>query len=569
MRRLLLIFLMIHSVVVMAQDEDCVGAVVKLMGVTELEEVDSYEVERLSEYFYNPININRASVADLEKSGLFTYYQIVSLTDYRSRHGDVLSFTELSAVDGFTDTMVKALSPFVSLACGKVVVELSQGAANQELAIKGGYKSDDSDTYMYGLKYRLNSEHLLLGLSASRPYNHIVHYPSAYSGNITWNYGRGKLVAGDFNARFGQGLCLWNSAVFSSLSLPSAYMRKPTGVASTNSFTGSSALTGLAADICAGKWKVSAVLAMPGVKELKNLSFIPAVNVARYGSYGVLSVTHMMQFTDVFSPFYRIPQMKTSADVSMCFNGVNVFGETAFDWVNKTVAAVCGTDFMATERLRIAVLLKCYPSKGFSNDYGTAASGEVSFGRVTGNFSLESSYYPQPKSKDVEVCCQAKLQTEWSYMLTDNFLIELRVKERLRTWGFLNRTDVRIGVQYKTDMASVVSRFNVLSCDKTAMLGYIEGGYTPGKISTFLRLGLFKVDDWDDRIYVYERDAPGNFNVPAFYGRGLWTSAYLASKPERWLRLYLRASYISYMFMPIEIRKPGRAELKFQCLFRF
>jgi hypothetical protein len=101
------------------------------------------------------------------------------------------------------------------------------------------------------------------------------------------------------------------------------------------------------------------------------------------------------------------------------------------------------------------------------------------------------------------------------------------------------------------------------------MLGYIEGGYIPGCISAYLRLGLFMVDDWDDRIYVYERDAPGNFNVPAFYGRGLWTSAYLSSKPKQWLKLYLRASYISYVFMPLETRKPGRAELKFQCVFRF
>lgn len=552
----------------MAQDNDCTIAVMRFMGVTDLEEVDSYEVERLSEYYHDPIKINMSSVSDLEKSGLFTYYQIVSFTDYRTRHGDVLSLTELASVDGFTQALVGALSPFVSLESRNATGNMGQSVGNQELAIRSGWKSNAVDQYMYGLKYRLVSERLILGASASRAYDSGAHYPTAYSGNVSWNYGLGKLIAGDFNARFGQGLCLWNSAVFSGLSLPSAYMRKPTGVVPANSFTGSSALTGLAADLYVGKWKVSAMLAMPGIKNLQDVSFMPALNVARYGRHGMLSMTHMMSFVDPFSYLYRIPQMKTSADASICIRGVNVFGEAAFDWVHQTVAAVCGTDFMASEELRMAMLLKYCPSEGFSNDYVMAVSGELNHGCLNGNFSLEGSYYPEPKSKSAVTCCQVKAQTEWSHTFADKLMLELRIKERYRTWGFMFRTDIRIGAQYKTEIFTLASRFNVLFCDKTGLLGYVEGGYTPSGMSAFLRLGMFKVDDWDDRIYVYERDAPGNFNVPAYYGRGLWTSAFLSCKHERWLRIYLRASYISYMFMPQEIRKPGRAELKLQCVFR-
>ena len=564
-----MIFLMIHPFVARAQDEDCVGAVMRFMGVTDLEEVDSYEVERLSEFYYNPIYINQASLSDLEKCGLFTSYQIASLTDYLSRHGDVMSHTELSSIDGFNQVLVQTLSPFISLISGKLIGIASKVSVGQELAVRGGYKSNDGDTYMYGEKYRLSSEYLQLGLSASRPYDSKVHYPSAYSANISWNFDRGKLILGDFNARFGQGLCLWNSAVFSSLALPSAYMRKPTGVSQTNSFTGSSALTGSACDIYWGKWKMSAMLAMPGIKENKAISLMPAVNIARYGSYGMISMTHMMSFTDVFSQSFRIPQMKTSADAAICLRGVNLFGEAAFDWVEKTCAAVCGTDFMASERLRMAFLLKYYPSKGFSNEYGIATSGELGLGRLNGNFSLECSFYPEPKSKETDKSCQCKVQTEWKYSFTSKFMMELRIKERIRTWGFRYRTDVRVGMQYKSDLMTLIARFNTLTCDKTGLLGYVEGGYTPEKMSFFIRLGLFKVDDWDDRIYVYERDAPGNFNVPAYYGRGLWSSAFLSYKLRKWFRIYLRASYISYIFMPTETRKPGRAELKCQCVFRF
>jgi hypothetical protein len=70
---------------------------------------------------------------------------------------------------------------------------------------------------------------------------------------------------------------------------------------------------------------------------------------------------------------------------------------------------------------------------------------------------------------------------------------------------------------------------------------------------------MFAVDNWDDRIYVYERDAPGSFNVPAFYGRGLWTSVYLSWKYSRSGSLSLRGIY----------KKPGNAELKIQLGLRF
>ena len=80
----------------------------------------------------------------------------------------------------------------------------------------------------------------------------------------------------------------------------------------------------------------------------------------------------------------------------------------------------------------------------------------------------------------------------------------------------------------------------------------------------YLKQGFFVVDKWDDRIYSYERDAPGNYNVPAFYGRGVWTSATASWKFARWGKLYVRAAFTSYPFMKEE--KPGKAELKLQCV---
>ena len=80
---------------------------------------------------------------------------------------------------------------------------------------------------------------------------------------------------------------------------------------------------------------------------------------------------------------------------------------------------------------------------------------------------------------------------------------------------------------------------------------------------------MFCVDDWDDRIYVYERDAPGSFNVPAMYGRGVWGSVVMSWKVSRALKVYLRGGYKSYVFMVEEKKKPGKAELKLHAVLKF
>ena len=109
----------------------------------------------------------------------------------------------------------------------------------------------------------------------------------------------------------------------------------------------------------------------------------------------------------------------------------------------------------------------------------------------------------------------------------------------------------------------------MLHCINLAGLGYVETVYKTDAVTASARCGVFFVDEWDDRIYVYERDAPGGFNVPAMYGRGVWAAAYIGYNPARWFKIYLRAAVTSYPFMPDEKKKPGRAELKLQCVFYF
>ena len=129
------------------------------------------------------------------------------------------------------------------------------------------------------------------------------------------------------------------------------------------------------------------------------------------------------------------------------------------------------------------------------------------------------------------------------------------------------RTDLRADLAWKSDKFMMTYRFNALQCNKVSWLTYLESGFKDGIWSLYLRQGAFIVDEWDDRIYAYERDVPGTYNVPALYGRGVWTSLMTSWKASRWCRLYLRAAVTTYPFM--EEKKPGKAELRFQSVFDF
>ena len=118
-------------------------------------------------------------------------------------------------------------------------------------------------------------------------------------------------------------------------------------------------------------------------------------------------------------------------------------------------------------------------------------------------------------------------------------MLDLRFTERYRNYES-PRTDLRADVKYGSSPWSGVCRLESDYCGGWGFLTYLEGGYKSDKTAAYLRLTGFSADLWAARIYCYERDAPGTFSVPVYYGRGLAASA-VASYKLRVRRLTLKA----------------------------
>ncbi len=571
-----------------AQD---ITPVLELLGAAE-EEMNPYDVERLEDLLEHPLRLNHVSAAALEESGLFTRYQVASLTDYRDRHGDVLSFGELAALDGFGRDFVSRAAPFISLESGRLPGQPQGKRIRNDISLRTGIRYGGSMTY--GLKYRLESgERLSGGLSLSRTSSARTLSPDAFSGHLAFHSRRGgKILLGDFNARFGQGLALWNGMSFSGLTSAASFMRKSSGISASSSFTGQYSLRGLAGYVRIGHAGLSLLTAFREGKDA--LSVMPAVNLSWFLRNSRMSLTHYADFA-LYGDCAGIPDMKTAADFSCCIRGTDLFAEVALDWDALTAAALGGFSCGIGDDVRLAAMLRCYPSDFSSersaaarsttkctNEYAFSSAVDFSAGRWisvngvsgfgssvrrhAGKASVDFAYFPAGKSADLRESIQVKAQTEWKCMVSNAFRMTLRFSERVRTWGEPFRTDIRADIAFLSEHMKANLRVNLLKCAGIGFLTYQECGWTSDAVSVFVRMGLFHIDNWADRIYVYERDAPGSFNVPAYYGRGMWTALTLNWKFARWGRMYVRGAVTAYPFL--DEKKPGRAELKVHLVFR-
>lgn len=610
MRRLILLFqFLFFAYIMQAQNIDGTGHILAFLGADSEEELDAYEVEKMQDYLSRPLRLNTSSASILLASGLLTQYQIASFMDYTARAGAVMSLTELAALDGFGQDFVDRLSPFITLETSPLSGRLSFPERNirNDFSLKAGCRHTEGEygSFMWGARYRVESVRgFCATLAATKPYDAPGMAPKLVSGNFGLTLGQSgaRVVAGDFNARFGQGLALWNGMVMSGISGTSSLSRRGCGISEAYSFTGSSAFTGVAASIHKGRFVISVLGALPGIKQLLadnsgTLSFLPALNVAWFGKNSQISVTDYAEFSGLNIRNLRIPHMKTSVDMRFCIRGVDLFSEVAYDWVNTTAALICGTSFPVSENLRAAAMARIYPVSfdsylsaapktgsrcsnetglSFAADFNSGdyvtVNGTEGFGasvrRNKGQFSIDAAMNPDIPSDEATRSFRIKGLVSWQSMLSERFCLGVRLSERYRNLDDARlRSELRLNLSYLSSRFTSALRADLVKCSGVSFLTYAEAGYISERLKVYLRQGIFAVDHWDDRIYVYERDAPGNFSVPAYYGRGLWTAFYSSWRFSRWGRIYARASVISYPFM--EKKKPGKAELKLQMELSF
>lgn len=589
--------LTVISMNVTAQSDERMKAILYLCGADSEEELDGQEVERFAMLASRPLEINLASRSRMVSSGLMSQYQVASLMDYRSRDGDVLSVSELAAVDGFGEEYANALKPFISFASKALPGQTESGSKHltHEALARSAVKGE---AFNYGAKYRMNYGGTFEFSSAARTkYSDKDQFPpSAWSMNMTY-YGKrrlGKVIIGDFNARFGQGLTLWSGMSMSGLSTSSSFSRRPSGLSPSWSWFGIGSHRGVAADLTAGRMVFSTFVSLPGLRSWcesgkpAEISLMTGANVTRYSRNGQFSITGYC-LTGPMNMSAEPQGGKLSGDFRYSWRGVDYFGELAWDFAGESPGVVLGVVFPLGGDWKLSSAVHSY-SSDFCSDYsggmrswtktsdehGVAIGLEKSGAFLTADLAVKDG---DRSKRQVRVLFKLPLQ------LTGTSVLSIRITERFRPYEEIlkYRTGARCDLDWSSSGLSarygpadkpawkIRGRIEGLLCRSLAGLTYLEGGRKTDRFSAYLRGTIFIADNWDDRIYSYERDAPGNFTVPAYYGRG-WSLSAVAGCKFRFgkgkaLKLYFRASAVAYSFM--KEPKPSVTEAKIQAVMAF
>lgn len=216
-------------------------------------------LEDLNYFYDHPLNLNAATREQLQQLYLLTDYQITSLFNYRRKYGQLNSIYEIQNIDGWDADVIYLARPFITVApvtqiqkiraktvwkYGKheVVARYAQYFEKQK-----GYLQNDTnpssgylgDPFVMMLRYRFTyRDRISIGFAADKDRGEEFFRGSNakgfdfYSGHIFFkDFGIfKKLVLGDYQVQFGQGLTMWSGFSFGKTAFPLNIKRFPVGI---------------------------------------------------------------------------------------------------------------------------------------------------------------------------------------------------------------------------------------------------------------------------------------------------------------------------------------------------
>lgn len=207
---------------------------------SEDSEVDFVQwAEELALLKENPLEINFATLDELQQIPFLNVFQAANLIQYRKETGTIFSPYELPAVPGWNKDLVQRIMPYLNFSPERKQPEIklknvAQYSRHQiltrstrTLPLRKGFRQKENgflggpqDYYLrYRGQYRdMISVGLIMQQDKGEPFkNNPGSFPIDHiSGHLALkNYGNLKsLIIGDYQAEFGQGLAMWSSLAF-------------------------------------------------------------------------------------------------------------------------------------------------------------------------------------------------------------------------------------------------------------------------------------------------------------------------------------------------------------------
>lgn len=587
---------------------------------------DGMDTESLLEHYERLAErrpcINLLSRRQLEATRLLTLFQVESLLEYRQRYGDILSAAELSLVDGFDREQAGYLARFFSFTSArapaeqdslqqwsnKVTVRVRRSFSDTAFAVSARYEG----SYRQGLSWGLTADQ-----DAGEPLQRgfIPDFVSAYASWRRPEDGTRRMhlqqcIAGDFTARFGQGLVMWKASPLQMLSQPASIARHPSPIRPHTSLSEADYLRGAAAVVGWGDWSLACFASYRAVDarivgdsaytaiytdgyhrtstELERRGSMHEAVTGMYlqcefgrwrvglsaTAYGYDKLNGVRLRDDNRNRQYDGMWGNAGIDVYGSWHQFRFFAEMAVD-ARASPAALAGAIWSPFYGCDISILGRYY-SPGYTATHAGAYSDLSYCANQTGlnllarwspkrdmifSASAAYTYHPGPRYGISEPSDAASFAVAADKTF-GKFRAEMQVRGKftarypeggreVESGPFRGRLHLewKPSPQWKAGMR--------LTGNPGGYAAFAECTWNSprGRWEVSGRVTAYNTRDWASRVYVYERDTPQSFGVVCLHGKGAGAYLLLKYAPARWLTMYARISessvhYFTRIFIP-------------------
>ena len=562
-----------------------------IVSLIEQHSEEGGDAEELVQYYESlalePLNINAASRARLEETGLLSLFQLESLLSWRERYGAVRSYAEWALVEGFSPEIVAQLRPFFAL---------------------GEPASASHTTQTYTARFKKKWRQPGFSLTSKAVYDAgdfsagavVDNDPKERFPDFISLSGRYKgFFAGDFTARFGQGLVMWKGFSMSGFSSPSAVFRQQNGLREYRSSDESDFFRGAGWSGSAGKIGISVFASYNALDaNIKDGAYTSIVRDGLHVSESELAKRHSMHETVLggnvsvelegwhigftaaaysydkrngrrVQDYNRFQQYdgwwgNAGIDVRGYYRSLRLFAEAAVD-AHLAPAVIAGAVWSPSYNFETGLSLRCYSpsyiathsaahstSSSVSNQIGALWSTRVVHKAWKAQVDAEYVYYPWKRYRAEA----GTMQFKGRILLTREFRSGALLQGQL-SWNALARARVGLELPFAGQWHLSVKAEGGLR----GAAAYAGLRWQPGRHwDVSARVTLWRTDGWESRIYFYERGVPQSFSVEPYYGKGIGEYAVVKYSPNRNLEFWLKLQqgYCAYF---VRIFIPGRMTL--------
>lgn len=593
--------------------------------IGEIEEMASQgneSIEEIYEYYYyilnNPLKINLLSLEELENSPIFNRFQAYSIVEYREKFGEIVSLSELKLLMGFHEEFVEQIAPFITFdLSGNIGEKSGKKGMSGDISLRSKYKSGAKSPYLYAsslLNYNDRIGFELVGESDMDEPLTKYYMPDFLSANLSYSSSGTlkKLILGDYRASFGQGLVLNKSFSINSFSSSNFYKRR-NSISPYHSTNEYNFLRGVAATLGSDKFDFNLIFSANSVDAtLKDGAYTSIVTTGLHNTELLLSrrrnmreylvaanATYSGDFYTIgcTSAFYRYDKecgkIAKEYNKYQIYNGLwgnislsgtislgtlRYYGEIAIDR-GLSPALLLGLIWNPIYELEGAFQLRSY-SKSYIATHSSAYSTLSSTSNQQGfnilikwltsrnnslSFSGDCVYYPHSRYRVDDSSSNLKFAVEEIYT-KDDLKISSKISYNYSSNDNCSKINGNISSKYLI--------FNKLYGETKAVSNYLTTSDYGCGISQALLLKMDKYEihtsatyffttDWASRVYLYQRDTPGSFSIPAYSGEGYGVNLFCKYKIDSSISLWLRFYYLNNFASDKDDKYEAKIELRY------